>query len=119
MERFLAALAFALIIPGAVFAQTLPVPVTPRACDVTKVTTGGTAVTAFTGPANGFTLENPSSATEPLLYSLAGAAAPSVGGSTFDLAAGSAIQFNPQLSGSVNLSVNAASNNHAFACMRY
>lgn len=118
MKRFLAALPFVLF-PVLAIAQTLPVPVTPRACDVTQVTTGGTAVTAFTGPANGFTLENPSSATEPLLYSLIGAAASSVGGSTFDLAAGAAIQFSPQLSGSVNLSVNAASNNHAFACMRY
>jgi len=97
----------------------MPIPVTPRACDVTTVATGGTAVTAFSGPANGFVLENPSTATEPLLYSLIGSAASTQGGSTFDLAAGAVIQFNPQLSGSVNLSVNAATNGHAFSCMRY
>lgn len=115
IARFMALM----FLPGVAAAQTTPIPVTPRACDVTTVATGGTAVTALSGPANGFVLENPTTATEVLLYSLSGTAGSSQGNGTFGLAAGASLQFSAPLAAGTALSVNAATTGHAFACMRY
>lgn len=97
-------------------AQTTVVPVAPQTCAVTAIVTGGTAVTAFTGPANGFMLQN--TASPSLFYSLSGAASTTEGGGTFALATGQWFVFPGQMSGSASLSVNAAAT-QSFACMRW
>jgi hypothetical protein len=52
----LAALLILIAVPA--FVQAVP-PVSARACTVTSVATGSTAVTAFAGPGSGFILQNP------------------------------------------------------------
>ncbi|MDE2106746.1 MAG: hypothetical protein KGL39_56550 [Patescibacteria group bacterium] len=118
MKRFLAALPLVLL-PAAALAQTTPVPVTPQACAVTTIATGGTAVTALAGPANGFMIANPTGASETLEFALSGVASTTQGGNTFGLAAGSILRFDGQIAAGVNLSVNAATSAHAFSCARW
>lgn len=117
--RLGAVLGAALIVASIGARAQSTVPVAPRPCDVATVTTGGTAVTAFSGPANGFLLQNPTGASEALLYNVTGTASTTQGGGTFGLAAGSSVLFNTALSAGASLSVNAATSAHAFSCARW
>jgi hypothetical protein len=121
MNRAVIALAlFALASPA--FAQTPPSPVTPRACDVTTVTTGGTAVTAFTGPSNGYAITNPLSAgdagtVEPLQVNPVTTATAAANGTTIALPSGSTFTGPP--GSTLGASVNAATSGHKFTCVRW
>jgi hypothetical protein len=123
MNRAVIALAlFALASPA--FAQTPPSPVTPRACDVTTVTTGGTAVTAFTGPSNGYAITNPLTlgdqgiaTAEPLLVNPVSAATAAANVTTQALPPGATFTGPP--SSTLGASVNAATSGHKFTCVRW
>lgn len=115
MRRLLAVLPLVLM-PVAALAQNAPVPVNPRACLVTTVTTGGTAVTAYSGPVNGFLLKNPIAATENLEVNFVGTATTTESGTTYALPAGGTLSFTTMLGASFSLSVNAATSAHAFVC---
>lgn len=106
---------FAFITPA--MAQTTPSPVLPAPCAVAAIATGGTAVTALVGPANGFTLQN-TQASAALFYNLTGAATTTAGGGNFSLAAGASYTFPGQLASGFALSVNAAAA-VPFACTRW
>jgi hypothetical protein len=116
MKRIVISLAL-LVLASPAFAQTPPTPVTPRVCDLTTVTTGGTAVTALVGPSNGFYIVNPLTlgdqgiaAAEPLLINPAGAATAAANVGTLSLPAG---QTYTGPAGSVgNVSVNAVTSGH-------
>ena len=96
--------------------MTYPSPVLPRAASVTTVTTGGTAVNAFSEPVNGFLLQNPIGATETLYFNMVGTAATTASGSTFGLAAGGQFLFEGPTQ-TITLSVNAATSAHVFSCI--
>lgn len=93
--------------------------VAPRACDTATVVTGGTAVRAITGPYSGYFISNPIAATEPLYVDPVGSANTAGTGTTSGIAAGSPFSFNTSTPGSGNVSVNAATSGHAFACVRW
>lgn len=88
--------------------------VTPVAPDVSTVTTGGTAVTAFNAGhvAKGGYIQNPTAATAALCVSLVGAATTAGTGSTSCIAAGNAFSI-PPMTGAV--SVNSTDSAHAFS----
>jgi hypothetical protein len=113
-----------LAVTSPAFAQTPPAPVTPRACDVTTVTTGGTAVTAFSGPSNGYAITNPLSlgdegiaAAEPLQVNPVTTATAAANGTTQALAPGAT--FTGPTSSTLGASVNAATSGHKFTCVRW
>ncbi len=98
--------------------------VTPRACAVTAITTGGTAVTVLTGPANGYYVFNPLSATdqgivsaEALYIDPTQTAVTTGSGTNASLAPGQV--FYGIGSSSLGVSVNAATSSHAFTCVRW
>jgi hypothetical protein len=80
-----------------------PTPVTPRVAPVTSIATGGTAVTAFSGPCNGFMLK---AAANALYWRLTGTASTTEGGGTLALAAGASLMWTEPLANGVSLSVN-------------
>ncbi len=100
------------------------VKVTPVAGTVSKVTTGGTAVTAITGPINGGFLRNPVNAArqkiataEPLYYDMVGvpgSTEAAANGTTDALDPGDVLSIPPLATG-VTLQVNAATSSHAFS----
>jgi hypothetical protein len=116
------ALAF---LAGPALAQTPVGPVTPRACDLTTVATGGTAVNAIaSGPVNGFYITNPLTLTdegiaaaEPLLVNPVGAATAAANVNTIALPPGSTYNGVPLSAGPV--SVNAVTSGHKFTCVRW
>jgi hypothetical protein len=107
----------ALFLATPAMAQTTLSPVLPAPCAVAAVATGGTAVTAMSGPANGFTLQN-TQASAALFYNLSGVATTTAGGGNFSLAAGAQFTFPGQLASGFALSVNAAAA-VPFACTRW
>jgi hypothetical protein len=109
-----------LLSAGPALAQT----VTPRRCDATAVTTGGSPVNAVSGPVTSGWLQNPLSATdqgvdpaEPLYLDEVGAAGTVGNGTTRALAPGEVYQF--PLNSSATVSVTAATAGHKFACERW
>lgn len=105
-------------------AQVPPALVVPRACDVTTVTTGGTAVNAFSGPVNGYYIVNPLTladegivAAEPLLLNPAGAATAAANGTTEALPPGAIFAGIAGSTGPV--SINAVTSGHKFTCVRW
>lgn len=121
-------LAAALLMPLAAAAQQ----VTPHACNATTVTTGGTAVIAIQGPANGFYISNPLTtgdegigAVEPLFVDPVNTATTTGNGTNQAVAAGSVYpgSANPgsATGGGVsgNVTVNAATSGHKFTCVRW
>jgi len=125
IARILAALLLALL-PGAAGAQTTT-PVQPRACDVSIVTTGGTAVTALSGPTNGIFLGNGLTATdegigtaEPLYFDPTGGAPGTVSNSTVQrLDPGASVAWWVPFGSTVAVKVNAATSGHKFTCVRW
>jgi hypothetical protein len=107
-------------------AQTSPVPVTPRACDTTTVSTGGTAVSAITGPVNGYIIVNPTSAAnqgietaEDLALNMVTSATTTENGTTIELVPGQSYTWTQQSPLTNPVSVNAATSGHEFACERW
>ncbi len=97
--------------------------VTPRACDVTTVLTGGTAVDAITGPTNGYYIMNPLSAgdqgvTAESLYVDPTTTATTTGNATNAVLAPGQ-PFYGVGSSSVSVSVDAATTGHKFTCVRW
>lgn len=86
---------------------------------VSSITTGGTAVVALAAGSikTGFDLKNPAAATEPLFFSLIGAAGTSETGGTFALAPGAIYQGRSGTNQS--LSVNALTAGHTFSAQSY
>ena len=119
MKRFLVALMLcALSVPA--FAQ---IPPQPRACNTTTVATGGTAVTAISGPYNGYFIVNPLSATdegvavEPLYVDPTTTATGTGNATNSALAPGQ--PYYASTPGVGPVSVNAASSGHKFTCVRW
>ena len=99
-------------------------PFRPRACDVTTVSTGGTAVTAISGPVNGYYIFNPLlavdqgiGAAEPLYIDTVGTATTSGNATNSAIAPGQAF-YGIGLT-NTTVSVNAATTGHAFTCVRW
>jgi hypothetical protein len=99
-------------------------PVQPRACAITTVTTGGTAVIAMAGPDNGFYIVNPLTlgdqgiaAAEPLFVDPVGTATTAGFGTNTAIAPGNSYSGIPGATG--NISVNAATSGHRFTCVRW
>ena len=83
------------------------------------ITTGGTAQNAATAGSitHGCDLQNPTAATEPLYYNLAGAATTAAAGTTFALTPGQ--PYHCPFPTTQALSVNAATTGHAFSLVVY
>jgi hypothetical protein len=108
------------VIPVPSFAQN----VIPHACATTTVVTGGTAVVALTGAANGFYIVNPTTAadqgitTAESLFVDPVNTATVIGNSTnSNIAAGNSYSGIP--SSSATVSVNAVTAGHKFTCVRW
>jgi hypothetical protein len=96
---------------------------TPTAAAASVITTGGTAVTVFSGPINGGAIVNPANATaqgiataESLYISLIGTPGSTdatANGTTIVLAAGASYAF-PALATAVTVKANAATSGHKF-----
>lgn len=94
--------------------------VTPFACPITQVTTGGTAVTAIPGPVNGGIIWNLTNATDPLFVNQTGVAITTEGAGNFPLVSTSTAPSPAWYvipSSRLGVSVNAADNAHAFGCL--
>ena len=99
----------------------------PRACTTTTVVTGGTAVTAVSGPVNGGWIVNPLTATdqgigaaEPLYVDNTSATPGTTGnGTTTAIAAGGSYSLIPSTNGSYVVGINAATSGHKIACVRW
>ena len=109
------------LVPAVAFAQAR---VAPTGGIVSLVTTGGTAVTVLTGPANGCYITNPLTNTdegimtaEALYVDPTTTATTTGNGTTVSLVPGQT-WFCPPYS-SVAVSVNAASSGHAFVVVRW
>lgn len=110
-----------IFLPGIALAQPR---VTPAAGLVSTITTGGTAVTALNGPANGCYITNPLTATdqgimtaEALYVNPTTTATTTGNGTTVSLVPGQT-WFCPANS-SLPVSVNAATSSHAFVVVRW
>lgn len=91
--------------------------VTPQAGLVGVVSPGGTAVTVALPPINGIYIVNPANATEALFVNPVGPATLVASGANVALAAGQSWTGIP--GSTLPVSVNAATNNHAFVCVRW
>lgn len=123
MRRILVALPLVLL-PGLACAQSNPAPI-PRTCAATAVATGGTAVTAVTGPINnGFITNPPNAAAQGIvtaenmyidLINSPGHTDAAGNGTTTILVPGQTFSLG-QLGIGVTVKINAATSSHAFTC---
>lgn len=93
-----------------------PGPVTPQACGANSVVTSGTAVTALSGPTNGFAL---SAGATAIFWSLIGNAGTAVGSGTLTVPANSQMIFDEPLAAGVALTVDAGTSGTPFGCVRW
>lgn len=94
--------------------------VTPFACPVTQVVTGGTAVTAIPGPVNGGIIWNPTNATDQLFVNQSGVATTTEGGGNYPLTSTSTAPSPGWYvipHSRLGVSVNSADSSHAFGCL--
>jgi redox-sensitive bicupin YhaK (pirin superfamily) len=88
--------------------------VTPHACPITSVTTGGTAVTGIPARVNGGVIANFSNASESLFVDQTTTATTTQSATNYPLAAGQSWYVVPYAG---PVSVNAASSAHSFFCV--
>ena len=113
MKKLLFALALAILVSGNAFAAG----VTPFACPITIVTTGGTAVLAIPSRVNGGIIVNPSNASESLFVDQTKTATTTSGATNYALAAGQSWFVIP--GSSIGISVNAVTSAHSFFCVMW
>lgn len=95
-----------------------PAHYTPAALTTNAVATGGTPVTAASGPLNGGWIENPTTATENLYIDMVGTPASTdadAAGTTTTVVVPGQIFTIPAIATGVNVKINAATSGHKFS----
>jgi hypothetical protein len=82
-----------------------------------KIATGGTPVTVSQTNLRGIFIQNPSTATESLFVSVTATPASTTAGVSIEVMPGNPFTEGPGTIGSLPITINAATTNHAFTCV--